>query len=314
MNLTTARTAGDVPGVYVGPGAPEVLIEAVTEAGARVVSDHTAAEALVWPDKDVDALARHLHPGLRWVQLPDAGIERWLAAGVITGQAAFTSARGCYGRQVAEHALALVLGCARRLPECSQLSSWPSERPTGRTLAGAVVAVIGAGDIGASLIRMLEPLNADVVAVTRSGREVPGATASYAVADLELALEQASFVVLAAPSTAQTRQMIAAGELSAMREDAWLVNVGRGDLVDTDALVDALRSGRIAGAALDVTDPEPLPDGHPLWSLPQVLITPHVANPPEAKAASLADRVRDNTERFIAGRQLLGVVDAEDGY
>jgi phosphoglycerate dehydrogenase-like enzyme len=314
MNLTASGAAGDVPGVFVGPGAPEVIVEAVTQAGARIVSDHRAADALVWPDKDIDALARHLHAGLRWVQLPDAGIERWLAAGLITDEATFTSARGCYGRQVAEHALALMLGCARRLPECSQLSSWPSARPTGRTLAGAVVALVGAGDIGASLIRMLEPLGAEVVAVTRSGRDVPGATASYAVAELDRVLQLASFVVLAAPSTAQTRQMIAAEELRAMRGDAWLVNVGRGDLVDTDALVEAVRSGGIAGAALDVTDPEPLPDRHPLWSFPQVLITPHVANPPEAKATSLASRVRENTERFIAGRPLLGVVDAEGGY
>lgn len=314
MNLTTDGPVGEGAGVFVGPGASEVLIEAVNEAGARVVDDHTAADALVWPDKDVDALARHLHPGLRWVQLPDAGIERWLDAGVLTGPATFTSARGCYGRQVAEHGLALMLGCARRIPECSRLSSWPSERPTGRTLAGAVVVLVGAGDIGAWLIRMLEPLGAEVVAVTRSGREVPGAAASYAVSDLDRVLAWASFVVLAAPSTPRTRQMIGTGELGEMREDAWLVNVGRGDLVDTDALVEAVRSGRIAGAALDVTDPEPLPDGHPLWSLPQVLITPHVANPPEAKTASLARRVRENTERFISGRPLVGVVDAEGGY
>jgi phosphoglycerate dehydrogenase-like enzyme len=314
MNPNVATTATEEPGVFVGPGGSDVLVDAVTGAGGRVVSDHTAAAALVWGGKDVDGLARHLHSGLRWVQLPDAGVERWLAAGVLTGDAVFTSARGCYGSQVAEHALALMLACAQRVPECSRLTSWPSERPTGRTLAGAAVAVVGAGDIGTSLIRMLAPLGAEVVAVTRSGREVPGASASYGVADLDPVLRQASFVVLAAPSTAQTRHMIGAEQLRSMREDAYLVNVGRGDLVDTDALVDVLADGGLAGAALDVTDPEPLPDGHPLWSCSEVLISPHVANPPAAKAASLAKRVRENTERFITGRPLLGVVDLEGGY
>lgn len=108
--------------------------------------------------------------------------------------------------------------------------------------------------------------------------------------------------------------MIGAEQLRAMRGDAWLVNVGRGDVVDTDALVAALRAGWIGGAALDVTDPEPLPSGHPLWGMPQVLITPHVANPPQAKAASLAKRVRENTERLRDGLPLVGVLDPTSGY
>ncbi|MQA62761.1 MAG: hydroxyacid dehydrogenase [Actinophytocola sp.] len=313
--MTADSAADNPPAVYVGAGAAPALAEAVTAAGGRVVTDHTAAEAIVWPDGDVQALSRHLHPGLRWVQLPDAGIERWIAAGVITEVPRFTSARGCYGPQVAEHALALLLACARRIGECAALSSWPiEERPAGRWLRDSVVAVVGAGDIGSSLISMLAPLGCEVLAVTRSGRNMVGAAASYDVNDLDEVLRRASFVVLAAPSTPRTTRMIAADQLSTMRDDAWLINVGRGDLVDTDALVAALASGRLAGAALDVTDPEPLPPGHPLWSMPQVLITPHVANPPRLKAASLARRVRENTVRFRDGRPLLGVVHPESGY
>jgi D-3-phosphoglycerate dehydrogenase len=99
-----------------------------------------------------------------------------------------------------------------------------------------------------------------------------------------------------------------------MREDAWLVNVARGSLVDTDALVEALRSGAIAGAALDVTDPEPLPDGHPLWELDNVLITPHVATPPEAERRHFAARVKENVRRLAAGEELEGLIDPDGGY
>jgi phosphoglycerate dehydrogenase-like enzyme len=313
--MSASRGAADGPAVFVGPGAAPVLHEAVRQGGGRLVESHTAAEALVWSDKDVESLARHLHAGLRWVQLPDVGVERWLAAGMVTSDPVFTSARGCYGPQVAEHALSLLLAAARRLPECVNLSAWPTEdRPIGRSLRGAVVVVVGAGDIGTSLIAMLAPLGAEILAVTRSGRQVAGASESYGVHALEEALRRAEHVVLAAPSTPETRGLVGAEQLTAMRRDAWLVNVGRGDLVQTDALVAALKTGRIGGAALDVTDPEPLPDGHPLWALPQVIITPHVANPPQVKAASLARRVRENTERLREGRPLVGVVEPTDGY
>lgn len=313
--MTLSPGSGTGPAVYLGPGAAPVLLDAVREAGGRLVDDHWSAEALVWSDKDVEALSRHLHPGLRWVQLPDVGVERWLAAGVVTADPVFTSARGCYGPQVAEHALALLLAAARRIPECMTLSSWPVQnRPTGRSLREAVVAVVGVGDVGVSLIRLLGALGAEVLAVTRSGRQVIGASEAQGVGDLVRVLRRADFVVLAAPSTPETRGMIGAEQLRAMRGDAWLVNVGRGDVVDTDALVAALRAGWIGGAALDVTDPEPLSLGHPLWGMPQVLITPHVANPPQAKAASLAKRVRENTERLRDGRPLVGVLDPTSGY
>lgn len=304
------------PSVLIGPGDTGVVAEAVREGGGRVVGDLREADALVWLDKDVDALRRHLHDDLRWVQLPDAGVERWLDAGVVAvGPTAFTSARGCYGPQVAEHALALVLAMARRLPECSALPAWPSsDKPWGGSLRGATVVLVGAGDIGSNLLALLAPFGAHVIAVTRSGRDVPGASRSVAVRDLETALAVADVAVLAAPSTPETVGLLSASRLAALPVHAVLVNVGRGDLVDTHALVTALRSGRLAGAALDVTEPEPLPDGHPLWSEPHALITPHVANPPHLKIAALAARVRDNTERLAAGDPLVGLVDPGVGY
>jgi phosphoglycerate dehydrogenase-like enzyme len=303
------------PAVLVGPGDTGVVAAAVRDGGGRLVGDPRAADAVVWIDKDVAALRRCLHDGVRWVQLPDAGVERWLATGLLTGPAAVTSARGCYGPQVAEHALALVLGLLRRLPECCGLTGWPTgDKPWGRSLADAAVVLVGAGDIGGHLLRLLAPFGAEVTAVTRSGREVPGATRCVAARDLDTVLPAADVVVLAAPSTPETVGLLSAARLAALPPHAVLVNVGRGDVVDTAALVAALDDGRLAAAALDVTEPEPLPDGHPLWHQPHALITPHVANPPHLKAAALARRVRDNTGRLGRGEPLVGLVDPSAGY
>jgi phosphoglycerate dehydrogenase-like enzyme len=174
--------------------------------------------------------------------------------------------------------------------------------------------ILGAGGIGSALIRLLEPFDARVLAVTRSGREVPAAAESYAVEETGELWPEGDYFVVAAPATAATGKMIGARELEAMQEHAWVVNVARGSLIDTDALVEALAVGSIGGAALDVTDPEPLPEGHPLWSEPRALITPHSANPPDALVRRLAERVEENVSRFMAGEELIGVIDVEAGY
>jgi phosphoglycerate dehydrogenase-like enzyme len=131
---------------------------------------------------------------------------------------------------------------------------------------------------------------------------------------LESLLCRSDFVVLSAPETAQTIGLLNADRLALLPSHAWIVNVGRGSTVDTAALVTALETGRLAGAALDVTDPEPLPDGHPLWRLPNAIITSHTACTPSLGRAAFADRVRTNISRFIRGEALLGRVDADLGY
>jgi phosphoglycerate dehydrogenase-like enzyme len=128
------------------------------------------------------------------------------------------------------------------------------------------------------------------------------------------ALSRSDLAVLALALTPETEQVIGADALAALPDHAWLVNVARGRHIDTDALVESLRAGAIGGAALDVTDPEPLPAEHPLWSLPNAIITPHVGNTPEMGRALLAARVRENVRRFAEGRELLGPVHVELGY
>ena len=256
-----------------------------------------------------------LPDSVRWVQLPSAGVEQWIRAGAVGDGRVWTSATGSFGLAVAEHALALMLAADKALHSFARERSWTTDgRHHVQSLAGETVAIIGAGGIGRALIGLLEPFGCEVIAVTRRGRDVPGATQTLPADRVCEAWGAARHVVIAAPATHGTRHLVGAPELAAMRADAWLINVARGSLVDTDALVEALRAGSIAGAALDVTDPEPLPDGHPLWELPNVLITPHVANTPATLQPALAALVEENVRRFAAGEELLSPVDLDRGY
>lgn len=307
---TTTGTA-----VHVGPHEQDTLREAVVAGGGRPVPLEQAEAIVYWGADTPDEVAAMVHPGIRWVQLPHAGVDAYVDAGVITPEQVWTSATGAFAPQVAEHAMALMLAGARGLPELARARTWDQQgaRRSGRALAGTTVALLGAGGIGAELVRLLEPFGCTVLAVADSG-PFAGATRTVARADYRDVLPLADFVVLLAPSTPATRGMVGQHELALMKDDAWLVNVARGPLVDTDALVAALRDGAIGGAALDVVDPEPLPDGHPLWSEPRALVTPHSANPLDAYWPTLAARVQDNVRRFVAGEPLVGVVDLARGF
>jgi D-3-phosphoglycerate dehydrogenase len=303
----------EAPRIHIAPGERADLEQAVHDGGGEP-APLDGADGLVWLTGDPDDLPE-LPDRVRWVQLPSAGVEQWLRAGVVTDGRAWTSATGAFGLPVAEHALALMLAADKALPAFARTRSWtPEGRHDVRALEGETVAIVGAGGIGRALIGLLEPFGARVIAVTRRGHDVPGAARTLPADRLGEVWGEARHVVIAAPATDGTRHLVGAAELAAMREDAWMVNVARGSLVDTDALVEALRTGAIAGAALDVTDPEPLPDGHPLWELPNVLITPHVATPPEAERRHFAARVRENVRRLAAGEELEGRIDPEGGY
>jgi D-3-phosphoglycerate dehydrogenase len=291
------------PVLHVAPESDRAIEEAITAAGGRI-GPLEEAEALVWLGSNPNEFPE-LPDQVRWVQLPSAGVERWLDT--VDTERVWTSATIAFGKAVAEHALTLMLAGVRRIADCARATSW-TEPPLGQ-LEGSTVMIVGTGAIGGALIRLLEPFDVELLAVTRSGRD-----GTLPVERLPEALPRAHFVVIAAPATPATRHLIGAAELDAMREDAWLVNVSRGTLVDTDALVAALAAGSIAGAALDVTDPEPLPDDHPLWREPNALITPHVANPRATERQDLARQVKENVSRFAKGEPLLSPVDPEAGY
>jgi phosphoglycerate dehydrogenase-like enzyme len=301
------------PRIHIPASDREDLERAVRDGGGEL-APLESADGLVWLGGSPDELPE-LPDSLRWVQLPSAGVEQWVRSGKVDGARDWTSATGAFGLPVAEHALALMLAADKAIHHFACERSWVGEgRHEVRALEGSTVLIVGAGGIGRALIGLLEPFGAEVIAVSRRGREVPGAARTLAADRLSEVWGEAHHVVIAAPATDGTRRLVGARELAAMREDAWLVNVARGTLVDTDALVEALRAGAIAGAALDVTDPEPLPDGHPLWELPNVLITPHVATPPEAERRHFAERVRENVRRLAAGEALEGLIDPDGGY
>jgi D-3-phosphoglycerate dehydrogenase len=299
------------PAIFVGPEAEDHLVAAVREGGGEPAAAPEDADAVVWADHDPDALPQ-LPERVRWVQLPSAGVEAWMASGVVDGRRTWTSAAGAYATSVAEHALALLLAGARRLADAARATSWGAQ--PGHGLAGRTVAIVGAGGIGRELIALLAPLGTEIIAVTRRGRPVEGASTTLPADRADEVWPAADYVVIAAPATADTQHLVGAEQLDAMRDHAWLVNIARGSLVDTGALTEALAAGTIGGAALDVTDPEPLPDGHPLWHEPRALITPHAANPEPVYQRALAERVRENVARFAAGDELVGRIDPDAGY
>ncbi len=300
--------------VAIAPTSSEVVETAVRTGGGTVVGLDDEPHALVWMDAhDPGGLARALEqaPTARWVQLPFAGVEAF--TDVLSPDRTWTCAKGVYSEPVAEHALALALAGLRTLPERARATSWGEQ--SARTLYDAPVVVLGAGGITTALLALLAPFRCPVTVVRRdAGTPLPGAARTVGMDELDDVLPGAQVVVLALALTPETRGVIGAQQLAAMDDTAWLVNVARGGHVDTDALVQALHAGSMGGAALDVTDPEPLPDGHPLWTAPSCLITPHTANPWQTAQPLLSRRISDNVARFLAGEELLGLVDLDAGY
>ncbi|MFF0543392.1 D-isomer specific 2-hydroxyacid dehydrogenase family protein [Nocardia thailandica] len=316
-----SSTAG-VP-IAIGPAdpAPTLLVKAVTEGGGTV-TDLDEAHGFVFAGP-VSAFPERLPANVRWVQLPAAGVEDWFAAGIIQAHPGveFTSAAGAFAASVAEHALAMLLAGVRYLPEQLRATSWRQEEfyPHVGSLRGKTVTILGAGGIGRALIPLLVPLGTRIIAVNRSGRPVTGPgipddVETVPADQLGRVWSHTDHVVIAAPATAETRHIVGAEELARLGPTSWVINVARGSLIDTDALVAALTAGSIGGAGLDVTDPEPLPDGHPLWTLPTVILTPHDSNPPHLRLAAFADHVAANVARFVAGAELLAPIDPARGY
>lgn len=303
------------PRVAVGPFPSPFATEAVVAAGGTVVGIDEEPTALVWLDPaDVQGLADQLALAstVQWVQLPFAGVERVLSFGLLDHEHIWTCAKGSYAEPVAEHALMLALAGLRHLPARVAATSWGI--PAGTSLYDQRVTMLGGGGITSVLLDQLAPLRVDSTVVRRKSEPLAGATRTVPVSALHEALPGALVVFVALALTPETTGIIGAPELALMDENAWLVNVARGPHVDTDALVVALEEGSIAGAALDVTDPEPLPDGHPLWDLPNCIITPHTADTIEMVMPLLADRIRTNVSRFAAGDELVGLVDPDAGY
>jgi len=285
---------------------------AIEQGGAEIV-DLDRAEALVWgAARDADGLGRALesNQSLQWVQLPFAGIENFVH--LIDSDRLWTCGKGVYAEPVAEMALSLMLAGLRGLGSYARRQSWSG--PHGRNLQGARVSILGGGGITESLVRLLKPFDCHITVVRQRVVPMDGVAQVLTGDQYSHALLGADVVVLALALTKETEGIIGRSELESMSPHTWLINVARGRHIVTEDLVDALQKQRIGGAALDVTDPEPLPDDHPLWGLDNCIITPHVGNTPEMAVPLLSERIRLNVRRWIDGDDLLGVVDVNLGY
>ena len=247
------------PRVAIGPGRDGFAVDAVRAGGGVPADADSKADALIWLlPPDTEGLRSALAAtSARWVQLSSAGIERVLAAGLLGPDRIWTCAKGIYAEPVAEHALMLALTGLRSLRQRIEAKSWGP--PGGQSLYDEPVTIIGGGGITAKLLELLAPFRVSATVVRRRPEPVPGATQTLPVAMLPVALSDARVVFLALALTPETEKIMGVAQLAAMRPDGWLVNVARGRHVDTEALVTVLERGEIGGAALDVTDPEPLP-------------------------------------------------------
>lgn len=246
---------------------------------------------------------------LRWLQTMWAGADEYLAPGVLPEGVALTTSSGSNSQSVAEHMLACLLGLCRRLPQCRD---YQLRREWGRvdkvkTVSGATVLVAGAGNIGSAFASRCRALGAHTVGLKRTvNGPVEGFDEVFPMERLDELLPRADVAALCLPHSPETVRLMNGARLRSMKQDAILLSAGRGSVLDQEALVQLLREGRFWGAALDVTDPEPLPAGHPLWGFPNVIITPHVAGGLRLDITrdNCVEMAAENLRRYVEGRPL----------
>jgi phosphoglycerate dehydrogenase-like enzyme len=286
---------------------------AVRVAGGIPVRMDSTVESLVWTvNGQVDVLESILdtNPQLKWVQLPWAGIDAF--SHLLDRRVTFTSAKGAYREPVAEHALMLCMAMGRKLPERAKATEWGEKFAV--SLYDANVVIVGGGGIAQELAMLLQPFRANVTVVRRTASPLVGANVTVTIDRLDEVLPDADFVVLANALTPETRGMFDMRRFELMNPKAYLVNVARGGVVVTDDLLAALDAKLLAGAALDVTDPEPLPRGHAAWGRNNLLITPHTADTPVQVTRLFAERIQVNVSALIGNTSFVGLVDKSLGY
>ncbi|WP_243712650.1 D-2-hydroxyacid dehydrogenase [Actinomadura sp. 6K520] len=300
------------------------MADAERLAHVRYVREAELADALPGADvlfvwdflSDAVAGAWPRTGGPDWVHIASAGVDRLLFPGLVESGTVVTNSRGVFDEPIAEYVLGLVLTFAKDLHTTVRLQGerrW-RHRETER-VTGARALVVGTGPIGRAIGRRLSAAGLAVSGAGRTPRDAdPDLGVVHPVERLDEALAEADYVVLAAPLTPQTRHMIDAAALGRMRPSARLVNVGRGALVNEADLVAALRAGRIAGAALDVFEDEPLPESSPLWDMPNVLVSPHMSGDVVGWRDELVRLFAANLDRYVGGRPLRNVVDKRLGY
>ena len=303
---STAKSLGFIPEYYDGACDEARLAAAIGEY--EIIYGHPTPKLLKNARK------------LRWLCTDFAGVELYLDPAVWPDPACLLSnSSGAYGPTISEHIIMVLLMLLRRMPEYQAALAdrqWPYYTPI-RSITGSRIVMLGTGDIGSNTARRLKALGAEVTGVCRSGQSrEPAFSHVVPTAELEAVLPQADAIILALPATAETAGILSRKRLALLPPTAYVVNVGRGAAIDQNALVEALLAGRLAGAALDVMTPEPLPQDHPLWTCPNTILTPHVSgNMSLGLTCGLdVDMFLRDLERYAAGKLPENLVDRVRGY
>jgi D-2-hydroxyacid dehydrogenase (NADP+) len=315
--------------ILINAELPEASVQAIKQAapGAEIwTQDALKRQPELW--RNAEVLFTHLASpeklaeakALRWIQTLGAGVE-WLLKPELVARPdlIITNSSGVHAEQIGEHVFALILALTRRLPRVFALQRerrWDAApfRENMPTLAGATLGVLGVGAIGEHTAKLGAAFGMRVLGMRRSAAPAPHVERMYAPAELHELLRQSQYIVNALPLTSETRGLIGPAEFAVMRRDAVIINIGRGGTLQTDALVSALRDSSIAGAGLDVTDPEPLPAQHALWEFENVIITPHYSGGRPDYLARVTEIFVDNLRRYAADQTLTNVVDVHAGY
>ena len=313
-----ARGFGEVPGLEAGTErlGLEVAFAPDRESLARALA--AGAEVLLGWDFRGDNLAACWAEArsLKWIQWAGAGVDAVLFDALVESDVVLTNARGIYERAMAEYALGLILAHAKDFWTTAQLKAERAWRPrlSGR-IDGTRAAIVGVGGIGREMARLLKSVGISVSGVGRRARQgVPEFGAVEGREGLARLLPEAQWVIGILPSTAATRDYFDAGFFGAMKAGAYFINLGRGNTVDEQALLEALEGGHLSGAALDVFKDEPLPGSSPFWRLPNVVVSPHMSGDYRGFDADVVALFLDNCERWREGRALRNVVDKRHGY
>jgi phosphoglycerate dehydrogenase-like enzyme len=300
--------------VSIEPKSFPEYARALELGGANLAPIGAEVRGLIWTDySSPEALGKMIdaNPQLEWVQLPFAGVDAF--AKQLDKKVLFTSAKGAYREPVAEHALMLALALGRKLPIRIKASSWGKRQAF--SFYDSKVLLIGAGGISEELVKLLAPFRPEIT-VVRNNAELPfpGAKKVAGLEKLDGLIPEADLVIVTCALTEQTRGLINYQRLSLFKPTAYLVNVARGPIVVSDDLIRALDDSLLAGAGLDVTDPEPLPDGHGFFGRDDLILTPHTADTKEIVTRLFATRIEQNVKAFLGNGDWVGEVSPSLGY
>lgn len=290
-------------------------VKLVTAAGPSVIQEISDADAVLGTLNQEQFRAAKK---LKWLHVHSAGVENALFPDLVSSSVVVTNARNVYGPQIADHAMAFLLTLTRKLNTTIPAQSkeeWPKGREGMYELDGKTAVVIGVGGIGSNIAQRAHGFGMKVIGV--DVRDLP--TNNYLSQivrpeRLNEVLPLADVVFISAPHTKKTERMMGTEQFNLLRKGTWYIAVSRGKVTDTGALVKALDEGRLAGAGLDVVDPEPLPKGHPLWKFPNVVITPHTAGGSDNLNRRLHALLKENLSRFSRDEPLVNVVDKAEGF